>query len=221
MKYVWRRLVAFGFRLLYNELAWLYDPVSWLVSKGQWRRWGLALWPWLPASGRVLEIGPGPGHLLADLATAGYEATGLDLSAAMLRLARHRLRRRGLPARLCRGCAEALPFALGTFDAVLLTFPTALVYDPACLEESARVLRPGGRLLVVEMATLSGHSPLDAGLEWLYCATGQRGPTPDLPGLLRAASLDACREQVQVADTIVSLVLADKPQTPSSSSQPR
>ena len=82
MKQLWRRLVAFGFRLLYNELAWLYDPVSRLVSKGQWRRWVRALWPWLPASGRVLEVGSGPGHLLADLAAAGYEATGLDPSVA-------------------------------------------------------------------------------------------------------------------------------------------
>jgi len=210
MKHLWQRLVAFGFRLLYNELAWLYDPVSWLVSKGQWGRWVRSHWPWLPASGRVLEVGSGPGHLLADLAAAGYEATGLDLSAAMQRLARRRLRRRRLPARLCRGRAEALPFAPATFDAVLLTFPTALVYDPACLEEMARVLRPGGRLLVVEMATLGGHGPLDAGLEWLYRATGQRGPAPDLPELLRAAGLVARHEQVPVADTTVSLTLADK-----------
>lgn len=206
----WQRLVTLGFRLLYNDLAWLYDTVSWLTSKGLWRRWQRTVWPWLPGSGRVLEIGFGPGHLLADLATADYEAIGLDLSPAMLHLARRRLQRHGLPAHLCRGYAEALPFAAAIFDAVVLTFPTALVYEPACLHHLARVLRPGGRLLVVEMATLNGRGLLDRGLEWLYCITGQRGPATELPTLLDAADLAARCEHVQVANTIVSLVIADK-----------
>lgn len=209
MNALWRRAVALGFRLLYNQLAWLYDPVSWLVSKGRWRCWGHTCWPWLPGCGQVLEIGFGPGHLLADLAVAGYQAIGLDLSPAMLRLARRRLQRRGLTTHLCRGRAEALPFAAATFDAIVLTFPTALVYDPACLRHLARVLRPGGRLLVVERATLDGPGPLDAGLEWLYHATGQRGPVPDLAAMLPAVGLAARREQVQVADSSVSLIIAE------------
>ena len=215
MKRLWQRLVALGFRLLYNELAWLYDPVSWLVSKGQWRRWR--------ARPLALVARRRPAYWRSALAPAtcwptwpraGYETAGLDPSPAMLRQARRRLGRQGQAALLCRGRAEAPPFAPNAFDAVVLTFPTALVYDPACLRHLARVLRPGGRLLVVEMATLGGHSPLDAGLEWLYRATGQRGPAPDLPALLRAAGLTARREQTQVGETIVSLVIADKPPAP-------
>jgi ubiquinone/menaquinone biosynthesis C-methylase UbiE len=210
MRRLWYRLVAFGFRLLYNELAWLYDPVSWLVSKGLWRRWQRTALAYLPAAGTVLEVGFGPGHLLADLATAGYRPVGLDLSPAMLRQAR----RRGLALRLCRGRAEALPFAPGIFDAVVLTFPTPFAYDPAWLRHSQRVLKPGGRLVVVEMTSFQKRTTQTRLLEWLFRITGQRGPAPDLLGLLIATGLSAERQQVQVEDTRVSLVLAEKPGAP-------
>ena len=44
---LWKRLVSFGFRLLYHELAWSYDLVAWLVSCGQWQNWGRAALPYL------------------------------------------------------------------------------------------------------------------------------------------------------------------------------
>ncbi|MGD8625733.1 MAG: methyltransferase domain-containing protein [Anaerolineae bacterium] len=218
MSALWRRLVAFGFRLLYNELAWLYDPVSWITSLGRWRRWQRAALAYLPAGGRVLEVAAGPGHLLADLATAGYQVAGLDLSPAMLRQARRRLAGRRLTAVLCRGRAGALPFADGTFDAVVLTFPTPFVYQPASVANLARVLRepgveegrPGGRLIVVEQAYFRRRDPAARVLEWAYRITGQRGRPPDLPALLAAAGLDARRASVEVEGTTVGLVIADK-----------
>lgn len=207
---VWHRSIALGFRLLYNELAWLYDPVSWVVSSGRWRAWQRTIRPHLPASGRVLEVGFGPGHLLAELAAAGYEPLGLDLSPWMLRLARRRLRRRGFSVPLCRGRAGALPFAGDAFDAVFTTFPTAFVYDPDWIEQVARVLRPGGRLVVVASASFSRDVPLAPCLERLYQITGQSGPTPDLPRLLRAAGLEAWQIQQDVAGTSARLTLAEK-----------
>jgi ubiquinone/menaquinone biosynthesis C-methylase UbiE len=206
---IWRRLVILGFRLLYNELAWLYDPVSWAVSLGRWRKWQKSIWPYLPLDGRVLEVGSGPGHLLADLAESGHESLGLDLSPAMLRLARRRLQRLGLSARLCGGRAQALPFAAQAFDAVVLTFPTPFVYDPAWLPQLRRVLKPSGRLIVVEMASFDAHTPGLWLLEWLYRITGQRGPVPDLPQLLGAVGLSARRESLPVDGTSVSLVVAE------------
>jgi ubiquinone/menaquinone biosynthesis C-methylase UbiE len=207
---VWRRLVVFGFRLLYNELAWAYDAVSWVVSRGLWHRWQWTVWPQLPPAGQVLEVGSGPGHLLADLATAGYRPAGLDLSPAMLRLARQRLRREGLEVPLCRGQASSLPFAAEAFDAVVVTFPTAFVYDEDWMSQAARVLQTGGRLIVVEMASFSRTGSLSRCLEWLFRITGQRGPAPDLPGLLRAVGLDARRAEADVEGTTVELVLARK-----------
>jgi ubiquinone/menaquinone biosynthesis C-methylase UbiE len=212
MRALWRRLITFGFRLLYNELAWTYDPVSWVTSRGLWRRWqGMAL-AYLPVGGRFLEVGFGPGHLLADLARGGdrRQVVGLDLSRAMLRQAQRRMARRGLAAPLVRGRAQALPFAAGAFDAVVLTFPTPFVYELAWIEELARVLQGGGRLVVVEQAEFKGQGLLHRFLEWLYDITGQRGPAPDLPGRLEAAGLAAWRENVAVDSTTVGLVLAER-----------
>ncbi|MDX9830622.1 MAG: methyltransferase domain-containing protein [Anaerolineae bacterium] len=214
MRILWRRLIAFGFRLLYNELAWLYDPVSWLASMGLWRRWQRTALEFLPAPGaRVLELGIGPGHLLAELAARGYRAAGLDLSRAMVRRAGRRVRRLGLPgAVVCRGRAGALPFAAGSFDAALATFPTAYIADPASLHGLAWVLRPGGRLIVVEEAVLSRRGLVSRLLEWLYRITGQRGPgAPGLAARLEAAGFRAWRETLPVEGTAVRLVLAETP----------
>jgi len=216
MRAAWRRLVALGFRLLYNELACLYDPVSWLVSLGLWRRWQQTALAFLPADGRVLEVGSGPGHLLVDLAAAGYQPVGLDLSRAMVRQAAHRLRRQGLAATLCRGNASALPFAPRTFDAVVVTFPTPYVYDSAWQQHLHRVLRPGGRAVVVEMTTFPQRDPAARGLEWLYGVTGQRGPAPDLAEMLAETGLPARHETAEVEGSSVRLVVADKTANPGS-----
>jgi ubiquinone/menaquinone biosynthesis C-methylase UbiE len=210
MMRLWRRLVAFGFRLLYNELAWLYDPVSWIVSLGKWQRWQASIWPYLPPAGRILEIGSGPGHLLVELSASGYQVVGLDLSPAMLRLTRRRLGGQGLTTPVCRGRATALPFAPGRFDAVVLTFPTEFVYDPVCIRQLARALKDGGRLVVAETCRFQRRDLLARFLEWLYRITGQRGAAPDLPARLDEADLAARRERVEVNGSSVTIVLAEK-----------
>jgi len=207
----WARLISFGFRLLYNELAWLYDPVSWVVSLGQWRRWQQTALAYLPADGSVLEVGFGPGHLLLAMAAAGYHPFGLDLSPFMLRLAQRRLRRRAAVANLVRGRANALPLAASVFDAVVLTFPTPFVYDPACIRHVERVLKPGARLVVVETGFFTRRNPPARFVEWLYRITGQRGPISSLQELLSQVGLKSWREDVTVGSSTVKLVLADKP----------
>src|SRR5512144_2064080 len=108
-------LLRFGFRLLYNELAWTYDFVSWSVSMGQWRAWQRTALPYL-YGGRVLEVGHGTGNMLLDLLSLGFTPVGLDLSRGMGRIARRKLRRVSgtrAPAAplapLVRGRVEALP----------------------------------------------------------------------------------------------------------------
>ncbi len=207
---VWGRLLGIGFRLLYNELAWLYDPVSSIVSLGRWQSWQSTIWPLLPAHGRILEVGSGPGHLLADLASGGYRPVGLDLSPAMLRLAGRRLQRRGLAGSLCRGRSGDLPFAGQTFEAIITTFPTSFVYEPAWIDQLRRVLKPGGRLVVVEMALLHGGVTLSRPPAGPQRRTGQRTPAPDLARLLSEAGLTSRRLTVRVNDSIVGLVVAEK-----------
>ena len=96
-KGVWWRLVRFGFRLLYNELAWTYDWVSWAVSLGRWRSWQRVALPLLdaPRDGSVLELAHGTGNLLLDMLEAGLLPTGYDLSPNMGRNAQRKLRRAG------------------------------------------------------------------------------------------------------------------------------
>ena len=215
MKTAWSRLIAFGFRLLYNELAWTYDAVSWLVSRGLWRRWQQAAVDYVPPGSRVLEVGFGPGHLLVDLARSGHRPTGLDVSRSMLRQAQRRLQQGQLDVPLCRGLGEHLPFRTGAFDAVVLTFPTPFIYHPLWLENARRVLRApseagrGGRLILVLQATFERDRPLARFMEWLYRITGQRGESIDLRHLLQAHGFRAWRESVAVEGTLVHLILAE------------
>jgi SAM-dependent methyltransferase len=95
---------------------------------------------------RALDAGCGHGFQTALLQALGYETHGVDLAAALLDLARARVPRAAL------ACADvmALPYADGTFDVVSCCGSTlSFVADPdGALAELARVLRPGGRLLL-------------------------------------------------------------------------
>lgn len=107
-----------------------------------------------PAS-TILEIGPGPGFF--STAVARVLPRGrlelLDLQLPMLRKARRRVRRSGLAnVHYACGSADRLPYRSGSFDGVFLV--AVLGEVPAadrCLREVARVLRPGGRLTIVEL----------------------------------------------------------------------
>ncbi len=169
---IWARLIQFGFRLLYNPLAWAYDAVSAVVSQGEWRSWTQAAIPHVRGP-RVLELGFGPGHLLGDLAAAGYQVTGMDLSPAMVRLARRNLRRRHCSARLIRGRAPALPFADGVFDSVVLTFPSPYAVQSETLTELGRVLSPAGRFVLVEGGRLTGRDPWSWLLNLAFAVTSR------------------------------------------------
>lgn len=146
-------LVQLIFRLLYNELAFTYDVVAWLVSFGQWAAWRRTAMCCL-GEGAVLDLGHGTGGLMVDLLSRGLSPFGLDLSPHMGRIARRRLIGRHLPVRLVRGRAQQLPFADQSLGTVLMTFPADFVLDPATLRSVARVLRPGGRLVIVVMGYL-------------------------------------------------------------------
>jgi ubiquinone/menaquinone biosynthesis C-methylase UbiE len=173
-------LIRFGFRLLYNELAWTYDLVSWGVSLGRWRAWQRAAIRHLGVSDGacVLEIAHGTGNLYIDMLADGLQPVGMDLSTYMGRIAARKLRRRGAPLRLVRANGLQMPFADGCFDAAVSTFPTEFIIEPETLREVHRTLRPGGRMVVVPNAQLAPITPPARFLEWLYQITGQRGPWP-------------------------------------------
>lgn len=177
MEWLWWRLVSFGFRLLYNELAFTYDSVSWIVSLGAWRCWIGSALKHLDTKSLVLELAHGTGNLQIDLKAAGYQAIGYDLSAGMGHIAQAKLRRHGIETHLTRGRAQQLPFANGSFAAVVSTFPTDFIAAPETVNEVYRVLKPGGVFVVVPNAQLTSGGWSAKALEWLYRITGQRGGT--------------------------------------------
>lgn len=170
------RLVRWAFARFYHEFAWTYDTVAALVSAGHWRDWALAALPEL--RGRVLELGCGTGNLQRALAERNHTAVGLDASPTMLALTRARLARAGRAAPLLRADARALPLAAARFDTLVATFPSEYIADPATLREARRVLRPGGRLVVILAAQLSADGLYVRLLDLAYRLTLQSSPRP-------------------------------------------
>lgn len=96
--------------------------------------------------GALLEVGPGPGRLLAELARRGWTVSAVDISPAMADMARARV-----PAaaeRISVGRAEALPFEDSSFDAVVAIGILQYTDRKQTVAEIMRVLRPGGRAVI-------------------------------------------------------------------------
>jgi ubiquinone/menaquinone biosynthesis C-methylase UbiE len=141
------RLYLWACHRLYNEFAWAYDWVSWLVSLGHWWGWRKAALDYLVGP-RVLEVGFGTGDLLIEMAQQGWDVHGLDLSPAMHRITARKMRRCGVWTPQLRGLAQAMPFPDGAFNSIVSTCPAEFILQPPAWQEFGRVLAPGGRLIV-------------------------------------------------------------------------
>ncbi|AGL20056.1 class I SAM-dependent methyltransferase [Actinoplanes sp. N902-109] len=116
------------------------------------RTWFVGGREWLGARarGRILDIGIGTGRTLHHYAH-DTTVTGLDLSPAMLALARDRAASQRRPVNLHQGDAGTLPFADNTFDTVVCALALCTIPQPAAaIHEMHRVLIPGGRLLLLD-----------------------------------------------------------------------
>jgi demethylmenaquinone methyltransferase/2-methoxy-6-polyprenyl-1,4-benzoquinol methylase len=141
---------------LFRGLPTHYDRMGAVMSFGQDPRWRRALVAALAAGPgeRVLDVATGTGMVAFAIARSGCEVVGLDQSQEMLARARAKLAAEPeLAARVSfvRGEAERLPFPDGHFDALSFTYLLRYVDDPtATMVELARVVRPGGRIAMVE-----------------------------------------------------------------------
>ena len=147
-------------RELFDRLARHYDWANRVISltrTGRWRRLAADRSGFRPGD-QVLDVGCGTGLFSRELARVvgpTGRVVGLDLAPAMLSRARENLRRRPPRAevRFVEGSALALPFADESFDGVATAFVLHTLPDlERALAEMVRVLRPGGRLVTLEMA---------------------------------------------------------------------
>ena len=142
-----------------------YDLLIWLVTLGrEGRLREKFLRPvGLQTGESVLDVGCGTGSLaIAAKRRVGVagEVCGLDASAPMIARARNKARKAGLELNFQTGVAEALPFPDSRFDVVLNTVMLHHLPRTArqeCVGEMRRVLKPGGRLLVIEFGGAAPH----------------------------------------------------------------
>jgi ubiquinone/menaquinone biosynthesis C-methylase UbiE len=107
----------------------------------------------LAPGARVLEIAPGPGYLSVALAKLGpFKVTGLDISESFVQMASQYAKREGVTARFIHGSASDIPLEDGLFDLVVCRAAFKNFSEPlAALNEMHRVLKPGGRAVIIDL----------------------------------------------------------------------
>ena len=142
-------------RAMFDRIAPVYDAMNRAMTVGldlRWRR--LAAGAVVRPGDRVLDAACGTGDLaLADLRAGARDVVGLDFSERML----ERARRKSGAIEWVRGDLLALPFPDGSFDAATIGFGARTLADLELgLRELRRVLRPGGRLAILEITLPRG-----------------------------------------------------------------
>jgi ubiquinone/menaquinone biosynthesis C-methylase UbiE len=148
----------------------------------------------------ILDAGCGTGFLSLELASRGHRVTGIDFAPEMLAQARRKAAEQPASIRFDEADAEQLPFASGSFDLVVSRHVLwTLPHPEAAIDEWIRVLRPGGRVTVIDgqfdPAALSIHQRENARTSTEYAQIGDRlpflggRPREEIEALLRAHGL--------------------------------
>jgi len=148
------RLSASGVQTMFDRIAPVYDSMNHVMTAGLDRRWRRITAEAVVCSGHeVLGACCGTGDLAIACARVGGRVTGLDFSERML----ERARTKAPELRWVRGDVLELPFDGGSFDAVTVGFGVRNVEDlERALAELRRVLRPGGRIAILEITRPRG-----------------------------------------------------------------
>jgi demethylmenaquinone methyltransferase / 2-methoxy-6-polyprenyl-1,4-benzoquinol methylase len=139
-------------RAMFDRIARVYDRMNSVMTAGMHHRWRerAADLARVGPGDTALDVATGTGDLAVELARRGVSVTGLDFSEGMLAIAREK----APSVRFEQGDALALPYADGEFDAATVGFGARNFSDlRSGLAEMARVTRPGGRVVVLEITT--------------------------------------------------------------------
>jgi demethylmenaquinone methyltransferase / 2-methoxy-6-polyprenyl-1,4-benzoquinol methylase len=177
-------------RAMFDRIAGVYDRMNAVMTAGLDRRWraraaDLAM---VRPGERALDVATGTGDLALELAArvaSGGEVVGCDFSEEMLTRARAKAAGAPVPVRFEWANALALPYEAGSFDAATVGFGARNFADLGQgIAEMARVVRPGGRVVILEITT-----PQRPPLAWFYMLWFDRA-VPD-PGRLAGAIVAA------------------------------
>lgn len=157
---------------MFDGIAGDYDRLNHIMSLGidrSWRRRAIREIVSRGAAQEILDIACGTGDFSIAIARAmapGSRVTGLDLSEGMLAVMRAKLAAGGLDDRVTcvQGDSEALPYAGGSFDCVTIAFGIRnFEHRETALREILRVLKPGGKLVILELSV-----PSNPVIRWCY-----------------------------------------------------
>jgi ubiquinone/menaquinone biosynthesis C-methylase UbiE len=121
----------------------------------------------IPQGSRVLEVAPGPGYFCIELAKLGsFDITGVDISHTMVKIATKKASEAGIHARFQQGSASNLPFPSGSFNFLLCRAAFKNFAKPVdALMEMCRVLRPGGRAVIIDLKRNASPEEISRGID--------------------------------------------------------
>jgi ubiquinone/menaquinone biosynthesis C-methylase UbiE len=193
------------FDRLYSRFARLYDLA--VKALPTWRRWLSHALPHIEGP-RVLEVSPGTGWLLTKYAR-DVDAHAVDLNRDLVEITRRNLRRAGVAAEVRVGDVAELPYPDAGFDTVLSTMAFSGYPDGRrALSEMVRVLRPGGRMVIIDVNYPGDGNRLGCALVEMWKRSGDL--IRDIASLLADFDLDATDREIGGFGSI-HLYLATRP----------